>query len=125
MEALCLLTNTTEDARGQGPGKSGSCSHVATTDARQHHSLMSKLHSESQGVLRAVVEDEHQRATHAAHDVRQETLVQALRQALLRGDLLEAISSALVQVLLHGLLRLHLQAAAHGVEGVCGASTAH
>merc|ERR1712190_692360 len=110
MEALCLLTNTTEDAQGQGPGKSASCSHVGTTDARQHHSLMSKLHksaSESQGVLCAVVEDEHQRATHAAHDVRQETLVQALRQALLRGDLLEAISCALVQVLLHGLLRLH------------------
>mmetsp|Transcript_65732 Transcript_65732/g.169167 ORF Transcript_65732/g.169167 Transcript_65732/m.169167 type:complete len:338 (-) Transcript_65732:33-1046(-) len=81
------------------------------------------LHSDAQGVLGAVVEHEDERAANAAHDVGKESLVQACGQALLRRDLLEAIHRALVQVLLHRLLRLHLQTTAHGVEGVGGTST--
>merc|ERR1719188_1684249 len=79
--------------------------------------------SDAQEVLGAVVEDEHQSATNAAHHIREETLVQTFSQALLGRDLLEAIAGALVEVLLRRLLRLHLQAAAHGVEGVGGAGS--
>mmetsp|Transcript_102921 Transcript_102921/g.296360 ORF Transcript_102921/g.296360 Transcript_102921/m.296360 type:complete len:345 (-) Transcript_102921:2-1036(-) len=77
--------------------------------------------SHAEQVLGAVVEHEHQRAADAAHDVGEEALVQALGHAFLGGDLLEAIHGALVQVLLDGLLGLHLQAAADGVEGIGGA----
>merc|ERR1719469_38010 len=70
-----------------------------------------------------VVEDQHQSSTNAADNIGQETLVETLRQALLRRDLLEAIARALVQVLLDGLLGLHLQATTDGVEWVGRAST--
>merc|ERR1712137_1321919 len=78
--------------------------------------------SEAQHVLGTVVEDEHQGTAHAAHNVREEALVQARGHSLLSRNLLEAVTGALVQVLLHWFLRLHLQAAAHCVEGVGGAS---
>merc|ERR1719323_3054259 len=77
--------------------------------------------SDAQVGLGPVVEDEHQRAANAAHNVCEESLVEAGGQTLFGGDLLEAVHGALVEVLLHGLLGLHLQAAAHGVEGVGGA----
>ena len=43
--------------------------------------------------------------------------------ALLGGNLLEAVSGALVDVLLRRLLGLHLQASSNGVEGVGGTCT--
>merc|ERR1712014_372969 len=67
--------------------------------------------SDSKVSLGTVVEDKHEGAAHAAQDVCHETLVQASRQALLSCNLLEAISRTLVEVLLRGLLRLHLQSA--------------
>merc|ERR1719253_1502553 len=79
--------------------------------------------SEAHGVLGAVVEHEDERTADGPHNVREETLVQALGQALLRGDLREAVHGALVEVLLHRLLGLHLQATTHGVEGVGGTRT--
>merc|ERR1712024_21934 len=78
--------------------------------------------SNSEVGLGTVVEDEHEGAAHAAQDICHETLVQASRQALLSGDLLKAISRTLVEVLLRGFLRPHLQSASHGVKGVCGSS---
>mmetsp|Transcript_129527 Transcript_129527/g.347418 ORF Transcript_129527/g.347418 Transcript_129527/m.347418 type:complete len:328 (+) Transcript_129527:321-1304(+) len=84
-------------------------------------STPSRSSSDAQVHLGAVVEDQHQGAADAAHDVGQEPLVEALGQALLGRDFLEAVHRPLVEVLLHGLLGLHLQAAADGVEGVRGA----
>mmetsp|Transcript_151931 Transcript_151931/g.368924 ORF Transcript_151931/g.368924 Transcript_151931/m.368924 type:complete len:338 (-) Transcript_151931:85-1098(-) len=79
--------------------------------------------SDTEVGLGPVVEHEHQGAPDAADHICQEPLVQALCHALLGSNLLEAVHGALVEVLLHGLLRLHLQAPAHGVEGVGGART--
>merc|ERR1712241_772785 len=78
--------------------------------------------SNSEVGLGTVVKDKHEGAAHAARDICHETLVQASRQALLCGDLLKAISRTLVEVLLRGFLRLHLQSPSHGVKGVCGSS---
>merc|ERR1712060_75078 len=79
--------------------------------------------SDAQVVLSAVVEDKHQSSSDAAHHIGKETLVQARSQALFRRDLLEAVTSSLVQVLLHGFLRLHLQPTANRIEGISRAST--
>merc|ERR1712045_515705 len=78
--------------------------------------------SDAQVCFGPVVEDEHQCAPNAAHDVRGEPLVEARGHTLFGCNLLEAVHGALVEVLLHGLLRLHLKAPAHGVEGVSGTS---
>merc|ERR1712039_724823 len=63
------------------------------------------------GILRPVVEHQHQSSTDVAEHIRQEALVQACGEALLGRDLLEAISRALVEMLLHRLFGLHLQTA--------------
>merc|ERR1719150_728886 len=89
---------------------------------RQKFAAMCIWSSNSEVGLGTVVEDEHEGTAHAAQDVCHETLVQASRQALLSGNLLEAISCTLVEVFLRGLLRLHLQSASHGVKGVGGSS---
>merc|ERR1719270_2568893 len=84
--------------------------------------FLSSWPSDSEVGLGTVIEDKHEGATHAAQDVCRKTLVQASRQALLGGNLFEAISCTLVEVLLWGFLRLHLQSAAHGIKGVGGTS---
>merc|ERR1719401_1285401 len=76
--------------------------------------------SDAQVDLGTVIEDKHQGTAHAADDVSEETLVEALCQAFLRGNLLEAVHGALVKMLLHRLLGLHLQPSAHSVERVGG-----
>merc|ERR1712113_488928 len=79
--------------------------------------------SESEVNLRTVVEDKHQSSANAPQDICHETLVQSRGQSLLRGDLLEAIAGALVEMLLWGLLRLHLQATTNRVERVSRTGT--
>ena len=53
-----------------------------------------------------------------AERVGDETLVDASGDALLCGDLLQAINGALVDVLLNWLPCLHLEAPTDGVEGI-------
>merc|ERR1712060_240578 len=79
--------------------------------------------SDIQGILGPVIKHQHKSSADAAEDIRQETLVQACSEALLSCDLLEAISSALVEMLLHWLFGLHLETATHRVEGVGGTCT--
>merc|ERR1719401_725334 len=74
--------------------------------------------SDPHGILGPVVEDKHESATDTSEDIRQEALVEAGSEALLGCDLLEAVSRALVEMLLHWLFGLHLQTASHSVEGV-------
>ncbi|CAH0372515.1 unnamed protein product [Pelagomonas calceolata] len=69
--------------------------------------------------LELAVHDEHERRADRAQRVRAGAFEERA-DALLGGDLAEAVHGALVDPLLLGLLRLHLQAAAHRVEGVAG-----
>ena len=70
--------------------------------------------------LGSVVEHQHQGTADTAERVSNEPLVEAGGNALLRGDLLQAISSALVDVLLNWLFCLHLETPADSVEGIAG-----
>ena len=72
----------------------------------------------AQARLGSVVEHQHQGTADTAERVSNEPLVEAGGNALLRGDLLQAISSALVDVLLNWLFCLHLETPADSVEGI-------
>ena len=77
-------------------------------------------HSEFKVNFGSVVEDQNECSAHTSQDVRHETFVQTGCHALLCGDLLEAITGALVEVLLWWLLGLHLKTSSDRIEWVCG-----
>merc|ERR1719323_1824901 len=88
----------------------------------QEISLAATRAADAQVRLGSVVEHQHQGSADTAERVGNEPLVQASSNALLRGDLLQAISGALVDVLLNWLLCLHLETPADSVEGIADAS---
>merc|ERR1712113_1158222 len=73
--------------------------------------------------LGTVVKDQHQGTTHTAEDVGDKTLVQSLADTFLGSNLLQAIASALVDVLLNWLLSLHLQASSDSVKRIADTGT--
>mmetsp|Transcript_11052 Transcript_11052/g.35012 ORF Transcript_11052/g.35012 Transcript_11052/m.35012 type:complete len:338 (-) Transcript_11052:18-1031(-) len=79
---------------------------------------MGEVSSEAEVVLGPVVEHENQGSAHAADHICKEAFVEPLRHALLCCNLLETVHGALVKMLLHRLLRLHLKASANSIKGV-------
>merc|ERR1712060_458977 len=108
----------TEYVQSALPSSTGRRDSRRTAEPANHELARHRTFSDTEVGLGTVVEHQHQRATDAPDHVGEEALVQTLRHALFRSDLLEAIHGALVEVLLHRLLRLHLQAAAYGVERI-------
>merc|ERR1719434_666581 len=88
----------------------------------QEISLAATRAAYAQVRLGSVVEYQHQGSADTAERVGNEPLVEAGGNALLRGDLLQAISSALVDVLLNWLLCLHLETPADSVKGIADTS---
>ena len=67
------------------------------------------VESDAQVRLFSVVEHQHQGTADTAERISNEPLVEAGGNALLRGELLQAISGALVDVLHNWLFCLHLE----------------
>merc|ERR1719351_15589 len=88
----------------------------------QEISLAATRAADAQVRLGSVVEHQHQGSADTPERVGNEPLVQASSNALLRGDLLQAISGALVDVLLNWLHCLHLETPADGIEGIADTS---
>merc|ERR1719401_2115195 len=78
---------------------------------------------DTQDRLRSLVQDKHESSANTSESVCNETFVHACRNALLGRNLLEAIESTLINMLLRWLLGLHLQATAHSVEWITDCRT--
>merc|ERR1719401_205740 len=77
----------------------------------------------TQDRLRSLIQDKHESSANTSESVCNETLVHTCCNALLGRNLLEAIESPLINMLLRWLLSLHLQATAHSIEWITDCRT--
>jgi len=101
--------STVRDIEGVGAGKK------ASSDLDERRSGLNSFLFHF--VLNFLVEEGDHSGESTSHDIGEHTLVKTLGAFFLDDDL-GAIESTLVESLLEGLLRLHLEATTDGVEGV-------
>merc|ERR1712054_6376 len=117
MAAACSHCARLVSAKGRGSSGKGlayKLTYMRSMYVRMYVCGVDRLGNEC---LDLVVADEDKGAAQGAQHVRSETL-EHRRDALVLDDLDGAVERAVVEPLILGLLGLHLQAAANGVEGV-------